>query len=106
MEIPSVEDARAVLAFLPELEEPEQRFYLSRRMQAFVQVLHERGFIRDCGEPGGSEVVDEADVPALIRLLTRYSRQDRFVGGTMAGAIGDGTMLAIVRRLGEIYGLR
>ena len=129
-EVPRIEQIRTRLEFLPRLEavnSPQSRAWLERDANGrlsfqvwnsklsdeFMQALYDNGFVlmdfewstwegaRQIAER--PEAVASADFETICKLLTVHARSDRFCEGHFGEVIEKGEMLAIVRRLAEIY---
>jgi hypothetical protein len=115
----------AILCFLPVFEEPGYAFgawhsaegqipyySMSRETTDFVQTLHEQQIVfsfdwtswQDEAKKlvSDPELLQEADLLALRKLLTSHLRKDRFVEGHLANMLERGHITAILRRLKEI----
>ena len=117
-----LENAAAVLVFLPVFENPnfvsgkltmkpgEFPFWnYNDKLLAFIKALYDNRWITDFDwtewqaearkfweEPG---LIQEADAASLRRLLTLHVRKDRFCDGHLAAAVENGQITAILKRI-------
>jgi hypothetical protein len=114
-------DIDAVLAFLPYFERLDNVKYnidsastldpytYSDGVREFVQTLHDRELVLAFDWPEWQhraglfvekpELLEDASLDTLVRLLTTHVRKDRFDAGHLAAMIECGHILAILVRL-------
>lgn len=78
----------------------------------FIRALYSNGWIIDFNWPewqqeaerfwNNPEMIEQADVDTIKKLLTTHVRKDRFCDGHMAQAIKNGHIVTILRRLKEL----
>ena len=121
----SASDLDAVIQFLPYFANPNNEFYetdrssilepclYSREVADFLHILFKRNLIcrqfdwtswHDEAENyrNNPNLMDNADLDIVIKLLTTHVRADRFVGGHLADIIDSSHLLRILQRLAEI----
>jgi O-acetyl-ADP-ribose deacetylase len=114
-----------VLAFLPLFEGPAESLYTedtehltftpfdySPELVRFIETLYEQNFIIVFDWPSwhdeasrymdDPDLVAQADLQILRKLLTAHVRADRFTDGHLAEMIDLGHLLAILKRLQAI----
>ena len=125
--LPVSEQIRAVLAFIPQLENPTEPFYkcapeitvfdpyiYSPTVDRLIHALYENNFVQpfDWGSwqnqartyMENPARVGEVDLETIVKLFTTIVRSDRFCSGTIAGFLNNGFILALLNRLKNIAG--
>ena len=59
-------------------------------------------FLKENPDAANLETIANADIDHIQKLLTSIIRSDRFSEGTLAKALEDGVVTAMLHRLGEI----
>jgi len=105
----SVESIDKVLKYLPIFEKQE---YRGKEVSKFVETLYEEDFIIsfDWGDWQSQaeqfyskpELLDDADMIILQKLLTTHVRKARFCEGHLDCILKDGHITAILRQLKDI----
>ena len=124
-DIITAKDCDAVLQFLPYFADPTNKFFTlderplidpflySEQVEDFIDTLRESNFLQARQFEWTSwsdfnkywenpDLISDADLGTLIKLLTNHVRTNRFVTGHLAGAINNGHMPKILQRLSEI----
>jgi len=122
---PTMAQIRAVLAFLPEIENPSEPFYkcdpeisifdpyiYSAAVSRFTQALYANNFCQSFDwfawhDQARAYMEDPArlgaaDIATIVKLFTTILRADRFCSGSVAGFLNDGFVLALLKRLATI----
>jgi len=86
---------------------------LPAKASEFVAACYEEGFVqpfdwtkwtrRHEGALASDAFIAEADLSAIIKMLTAHIRADRFCEGHLLSVMRDGTILKILRRLRDIH---
>jgi len=89
---------------------------LSSRASDFVTACYEEHFVqafdwgkwsrRNGGDLASDAFIAEADLTAIIKMITVHIRADRFCDGHLLSVIEDGTVLKILKRLRDIHSER
>jgi len=124
MPLPSDFQIDRVLAFLPRLEEPDQKFTGSEMgdtaytvwnaplVDSVIDSLYQNGFVLqgfdwpswDEGRQHAEDLdwINRADLKTICKLFTAHVRNDRFCGGHFASMCDRGIVQAMLRRLAEL----
>jgi ADP-ribosyl-[dinitrogen reductase] hydrolase len=124
---PPISDAnlQAVLAYLPRFEQPDfspgewvaqpnkvPYFDYTNEVLDFLRILGQNLFLQPFNWPDWVEVarlvqnpdlLSRVSLPTLRRLLTAHVRADHFNEGHLAAMFEKGHLVAVLRRLDEIY---
>ena len=86
---------------------------LSPKASDFVTACYEEHFVqpfdwgdwnrRHGGDLTSDAFIAEADLSAIIKMLTAHIRADRFCDGHLLSVMKDGTALKILKRLRDIH---
>ena len=120
----TIQNIDRVLAFLPLFEQQDTKLYelkfdrgfdpyvYADGVDNFIQTLYNNRFVipsdwtewkKECSRyVEHPDQIALADIATLQKLLTSHVRAERFCSGHLAGVIGSGHILAILRRLATI----
>jgi len=122
---PTLEQIRNLLAFMPRIENPAEPFYTcddktspfdpyiySPLVSSFNNALYDNNFCQPFDWPAWNDQaatfiqdparLNQADIETIVKLFTIILRKDRFSSGSIAGALKNGFILALLKRLDVI----
>jgi len=122
---PTLEQIRNLLSFLPQIEHPAEPFstfdpdtspfdpYIySTLVSRFTNALYNNSFCQPFdwtawqGQAAAffqdPDKLNQADIETIVKLFTIILRKDRFCSGSIAGALNNGFILALLKRLDVI----
>ena len=110
--VPSADDLRALLDFLPRFEAPGFRAgemkaepgtlplsVLNPQIERFIDELHSRGFVYAFEWPA---LLEDATLDTIRRLFFVIVRQERYCEGTILDVFETGFVVAALRRLAKL----